>query len=571
MASAPSATSIVLSVFADPSDQRRAFASISASPVGARPWQEIRLEDLKSPLNWSYPKLLYELSKDNERNREAREFGKNLHAVFFPNDIKQAFVEARAKFFGQRVRLVIDCCEKLMEVPWELLHDGADFLLLQDCSIIRVIRSMPPGEAYFGPISQMGLITVTPDFDASCHIQELQRTIEELGVKTKLCQKPNREQLFKFLEDTSLDSLYFLGHGSEGQILLDDGFLDAGDLAQSLSASMRVRLVYLSSCGTAERRADEGVFSGVAQRLMLRGPVGSVIAMQAKISLEVALRFAKAFFPGFVKGGDPEGSLIKARLITGNIWARAIPVLYTHVRGPEEFERNRLKSLFRANSSTRFSLSLPTLQMGIPKDVYLSGKITVSVNPAGAYHYRGETHPLTAVRAAVDVMGLLVKIAPKDQIEFVAVGSEIPPDRTHQFFFGSGANNQTRLRSLGAELQFELGDKEWTLSDIANNRTYKTPNLSSKTVTPEAFEKIPDYAAVQKIIDPGSGHVYCFIAGLGDRATRGAAHYLVKNWSAILDAHPDPERNFGILLSLRPGSQYNEMIELDRATGQPKA
>jgi hypothetical protein len=570
MAGTPFATSIVLSVFADPSNDKRAFASISESPVGATPWQEIRLEDLKPLLNWSYSKLLYELSKDSERNAEAREFGKNLHTAFFANDIKQAFVEARATSGGQGVRLVIDCSEELMDIPWELLHDGKDFLLLQDCSIIRVVRSTPPGEAYFGPISQMGLITVTPNFDASSHIQELRQTIEPLGVKTKLCQNPNREQLFKFLEDTSLDSLYFLGHGCEGQILLADGLLDAGDLAQTLSAPMQVRLIYLSSCDTAKSRPDEGVFSGVAQRLMLRGPVGAVIAMQAKISLEIALEFAKAFFPGFVKSGDPEGSLIKARLISKNIWARAIPALHTHVRGPEEFERNRLKSLFRADSNTLFSLSLPTLRMGIPKDDY-ENPVTVTVKPRGAYHYRGETHPLTAVQAAVSVMGLLVKIVPKGQIEFVAVGSEISPDRTHQFFFGSGTANQTRLQSLAAELQFEFGKKEWTLRDNAKGLSYKTPNLSSKSMTPKVFDKIPDYAAVQRIFDRGSGHVYFFIAGLGDRATRGAAHYLVKNWSAILDAHPDPEEKLVILLSLRPGSQYSEMIELDRTTGEPKA
>src|SRR5207249_1792095 len=134
---------------------------------------------------------------------------------------------------------------------------------------------------------------------------------------------------------------------------------------------------------------------------------------------------------------------------------RAIPVLYTHVRGPEEFERNRIRSLLRADPSTRFSLSLATLQMGIPKDDYQSGRVKVTIDPEGAYHYRGETHPLTAVRAAADVMGLLVKIVPKDQIEFVAAGAETSGDSTHQFFFGSKIN-QTRLEALKAELQFEF-------------------------------------------------------------------------------------------------------------------
>src|SRR5205823_1282476 len=101
--------------------------------------------------------------------------------------------------------------------------------------------------------------------------------------------------------------------------------------------------------------------------------------------------------------------------------------------------------------------------------------------------------------------------------------------------------------------------------DEPYERTYTVPN--PVRVGHVQFNSSPDYAAVQKIFERESGRLYFFISGLGDRATRGAARYLAKNWSSILDAHP--EDSFAILLMLRPGSEYHEIIELNRATGQP--
>jgi hypothetical protein len=565
----PFLTTVRFSVFVDPVDKRRALASLSESPVGASPWQAVDLRGIRRPLDWEYSKLLYILSKEGT-DAEAREVGKNLYAVFFAEAIQQVFRSARSTAPRGKIRIAIDSCQELCDIPWELLHDDHDFLLRQDCSIIRVARELPPGVAYFGPLTRVAVVAVTPDFDARGHVDGLAAKLKTLGVEAVTCRDPNRRELMDFLDREPVDALYFLGHGRAGQVLLkpdrgDSGWLDAGDLAQWLPDPAeprrpRVNLVYFSSCGTAERRPEEHVFSGVAQRLMLSGRAGSVLAMQAKIGVTEAFRLAESFFEGVVRGGDPEAALLRARTVVSNIWARSIPVLYTHVDGPKEFRKNRLARLLGMKPGDGVGVSLAALRMGVKQPDYDKLKEQLLKAVEGVFYYRGRTYGQGDVHAVKELLDLLTQVG--DLSRVIITGDDELPDCPVAFFFGS--HSHQRVESLVHEYarQFDLqtGDQHWAVVDRDYQRRYEIPAPTRQDVN---YYDQDDWGIIEKAV--GGGRCYFFVCGLGDRATRGCAYFLARRWEELLAQHQD--RPFAALLRFpgRVGEDYTRGELVDRA------
>jgi hypothetical protein len=568
-----------LSVFLDPADKKenRVLVSVSSSPHGASPWQAVSLDQLRKPLDWTYSRLLYQLSfpGEDDGSEMARQFGRSLFDVFFPGKVGERYRSVRDECRDRDapLRLAIDAGPGLVEIPWELLHDGVDFVLTQDCSVIRIERLLRPDVAYFGPLTKMGIVAVTvdPDFDLGAHVEAIRNVLFSRGVPSIECSlDPDRRALQQFLEKPEMDGLYYLGNGREGAIQVrasgaGGSWLDAGDLAKWLprpqqAGGRAIKVVYLNSCSTSTVLRDGGAFSGVAQRLLYSGRIGTVVGMQAQIADVPGLAIASAFLERLAQTGDPEGALAGARTAVSNQWARFTPVLYTHVNGPQEFERNRLKALLQATDETRFSLCLATIVKGVRKrDLQ---KANIRIDPPELFRYPNECHPRTAVRAAASVIELLTKIVPATQIEYADAGAETDGKATHQFYFG-GHQVQERLGPAGAKLQFAWNDSEWWVTDTEFNHKYSVPNVSR--LTPEEFEAITDFGFIEKLIDNGK-RVLFGIAGFGDVSTRGAARFLADNWKDILERYPTG--NFALVLMRRPRAPYHEMIEVDRMTGR---
>src|SRR5262249_10421774 len=160
------------------------LVSVSSSPHGASPWQAVSLDQLRKPLDWEYSRLLYQLSFPGEDDQSdmAREVGRNLFDVFFPGKVGERYRSVRddCRKREATLRLAIDVAgSRLVELPWELLHDGDDFLLTQDCSVIRVERELRPDIAYFGPLDRMGIVVVTvdPKFDLGPHVKAVKQVL----------------------------------------------------------------------------------------------------------------------------------------------------------------------------------------------------------------------------------------------------------------------------------------------------------------------------------------------------------------------------------------------------------
>lgn len=564
-------TTVRLSVFVDPSARGRALAALSETPVGASRWQDVSLDQLDRPLNWDYAKLLYLLSKESSANATARRIGRNLYELVFCGDLAITFARARAAAGHRQLRICVDASDELIDVPWELLHDGNDFLFTQNCSIIRVAAELPPDVAYFGPLTRLALVSVTPDFNAQLHLDRLAAMLNTIGVRAVKCENPSRQELQAFLASQAVDALYFLGHGKQGHILVrpdgESGLLSAGDLAswfpERSNASRRVNLVYLNSCGTAERRPDENVFSGVAQRLMLSGRVGTVVAMQAKIGIADGFRLAEKFLEEVVHKGDPEAALFVARTGVENICARSIPVLYTHVKGPEEFRRNRLSRLLAIRPRDKVGLSLAALKMGVKPDDYEVAKegLFKAIKDAGdPYYYRGRTYAQGDVHAAKELLDLLTEIGPLSGATITS--DDLLPDCPTVFFFGSRSHRgvEALVHEYARHFNLEGGAEVWAVVDLKHRLRYE---LKAPTRRDVDYYAQDDWGIIEKATS--NDRCYFFLCGLGDRATRGCAYFLGRRWEELLAKHQD--RPFAELLRFpgQMGEDFTRGELIDRA------
>lgn len=517
-----------------------------------------------------------------------------------------ACLGAAAAGEGVMVRLALAVrAEKLIPLPWEYMHDGASYLLNCNHSIVRVIDGLRERQAPFSPIRRILVAVANPSggkyqrFDAEGHVKSLRKRIEKLpGIEVADWLIPaTRNTLEQKLRDENFDTLYFLGHGTfdevlGGQIILEtdppqqsraaskrrragkDDPLDADLLAEFLANAPdgeRVRFVYLNSCSTAET-GEENTFTGVAQRLMHDGEVASVVAMQTPVEQTAGLAIAEGFFDEIKRGFSPERALLLARRRSSNSkdsYSWGVPVVYSYVSGPEDFEKNRLAALLSAEvGKSTYGLFLPTFRRGIPTKEYEAVKITH--DPPHTYSYKGQSFSRRDTEAVWCVLNLLSRVARHDEIEEYSADEHDRAECSHWFLFGSKSNDMVNSIINRAEnsnnFRFEYTREQWTLHDRKHpEHTYTIDDPSQMSSGTYAMTK--DYGAIEKIVDEESGRVFFLFSGLGDRATHGCGWYFMHHWEELL-GQLNEEKEFGIILSFPQGLGFNVADRIDRATGK---
>lgn len=573
------------SVFVDPSDGGRAFASLSRSPEGATSWAAIDREGLAPLLQEPWPETLYRLafpSQDSDHS-QAREIGRQVFDVFLPGAVGEGLESVRKTLDGRRLRLAIDADSfshsgSLVDIPWELLHDKNDFLHRSDCSIVRIERQLAPDLAYFGPLSRIGLISALPPqkhgvpFDQVEYLERLSETLEGLGAQAPFLPRATRRSLVKFLESADFDAIYFLGYGTEGKLLLHSGtdgkrrdWLEAGDLADMLSPSgsdRQVSLVYLNSCLSAAGEGQLAV-AGVAQRLLMKGRVGSVVAMQAEIEVNTAQQIASDFLEWVVQVGDPEAALHRARLLHSDMWARSTPVLYTHIAGPEYFRRNRLARILGTEPQGTVGISLPSFRMGCKEEglAELSNQAVIaSLEKKEIYFYRGPTVAATGLLGTKTLLDLLGEVTALGNID-IRPDEDGEPEGETTFYFGSISNQYTpaMVEQYSEDFRLAFTTDEWTISDIKKGVSHTVPNPAKKHEGSTYVER-EDWGILEKNVT--RGRTRFFFAGLGDRATRGCPYFLSQNWESLLATFQGGP--FALLLHFPPGVPYTHATLVDR-------
>lgn len=275
-----------------------------------------------------------------EQQEAARDWGQKLFNGLFSGELlrtyylKQGWVANEGRHLRLRLRLADDARLDglpLRQVPWELLHDGRDFLgLRRDHSIVRhpetdepagplpVKRQLRVLVAAASPGDQIGL---PEGFELGALYTGVQQLAPRLAVDG-LDDPPSTFDALKhrLAEIHPCHVFYFTGHGEPGGLVFekDDGTSDArsaGEVA-ALLMGQEVRLVVLNACYGAQAPAPD--IASVAQALVEAG-LPAVVAMQSailtgKVWYAPAVRFANEFFFHLALGWPVDACVTEARL-----------------------------------------------------------------------------------------------------------------------------------------------------------------------------------------------------------------------------------------------------------------
>ena len=244
------------------------------------------------------------------------------------------FVDGKLpKGAGEKEQAVADeAAAELLALPWELLHDGRDFLFLGKHAV-RVRRRLP--NYYRQPVRptklpiRILLVSPRPEgedvgyIDHRVSARPLVEAVESLGELAQLTVLT--PPTFGALEDAlktadkdgePFDVVHFDGHGvydrrvGLGSLCFENPndirklvgremeLIHAGRLA-GVVRDYRVPLVFLEACQSAKTEADPT--ASVAARLLEEG-VTSVVAMSHSVLVETARRFVGAFYHELARG-----------------------------------------------------------------------------------------------------------------------------------------------------------------------------------------------------------------------------------------------------------------------------
>ncbi|GIL16006.1 MAG: hypothetical protein BroJett039_11790 [Chloroflexota bacterium] len=329
-------------------------ANVAQSPSGQATLELVRPfspEELQT--------VFSQLSRNNAA--AARAFGKKLYDAVFADEIKIAYLSsvgiAASQNAGLRVRLRLNETPELAYAPWEILHDGQDFLAFSpQFTLVRYLELRQPLKSFAAQAALRVLFILSSPRDDEpldlarewARLQDALADAVSAGlVEIELLEHASLTNLQEQLGKAQYHILHFSGHGMfdaraaadapQGKLVFvnEDGrrqVVDALELGRLFKAHDSLRLVVLNACEGA--RADTGnVFAGAAQTLIEKA-VPAVIAMQFPITDEAAQTFSRALYGAFAdsfeSGFQLETALSRARLAmqrSGLEWAT--PVLFS--------------------------------------------------------------------------------------------------------------------------------------------------------------------------------------------------------------------------------------------------
>ena len=342
--------------------------------------------------------ILTEDGKDFDTNYLVY-IGQALYRSLFPegkveNAFKAALRLAESKNTQLHIQLRFEDDSskrsRLADYPWELLHDGQDFLLHHQVTFSRYIAhdALPPNLSTFEQLNV--LLVSSAAFDKELGLQKLSKkeqqaiykglesahdaghinldeldyaTIDELrkyftehqgknaphvvhfdghGIFAKRCKNGNCHTIHKRISATHCNKCNselpkaqgYLAFESEGNKPDYVSAKELGALLQQTSfadGSQKpggVALVVLSACQSAMALEGESVFNGAAQNL-INHRIPAVVAMQYSVNVDAATEFAKQFYRSLGQKNSLAVAISQGREamgVEGNQWYR--PVLY---------------------------------------------------------------------------------------------------------------------------------------------------------------------------------------------------------------------------------------------------
>lgn len=293
-----------------------------------------------------------------------QDFGKRLYDAVFAEQVRINVSSSRqlAQRDHQTLRLILRLSQSaaLQDLPWELLHDGTQFLALStDTPIIRTLEAPQSIQALtVRPPLRVLVVMASPSDYEPLDLENEWRKLDAaltnvqatgLFVIERL-EQPTLGALQTRLANDEFHVLHFSGHGTFSgapqmpALLFHDERgrgqrVTAAELGALVGDRRALRLVVLNACEGAQASTRDA-FGGIAQAL-IRQTVPAVIANQFSMTDEAAGMFSRVLYDALAKGMPVDGAVTEARkaLFANRFpdeWAT--PVLYARTSDPTLFD-----------------------------------------------------------------------------------------------------------------------------------------------------------------------------------------------------------------------------------------
>jgi tetratricopeptide (TPR) repeat protein len=269
-------------------------------------------------------------------------FGRQLYDTVFTGQVDELWQarQAEAKRRRQPLRLVLRpdpaSARPLLNLPWEYLHDGNDFLALGWRTPLSRLPWGVPAEG----LSQLGealrlLVVICAPHDLGQN-QVLDYAGEEdiiLGatasarrhgrIEIEIAPDGTPETLARCLRELDPHALHIVAHGGfdrtrdRGELTMEDGNgrqrqVPAPELADLIERRARsLRFVFLASCHSAVAPRTEG--NTDLARALVEAGIPAVVAMQHAVLNRSAMQLGEVLYRGIADGEPLDAAMKQAR------------------------------------------------------------------------------------------------------------------------------------------------------------------------------------------------------------------------------------------------------------------
>ena len=270
-----------------------------------------------------------------ERVRSARRFDldawKNKTQAIGSTAFSSFLPSHAQKFIKERCEWAIQLTTNRVDIPWELLHDGEEFLCIsrplgRRPQNLKEPKRLPPREK--GPLRALIVGNPTDDLPgAELEAKAIEDVLSKKGCNVDLLLTSKVATATEFVvrvRTQSYDLIHYAGHGyfdyknpALSGLQFNDGPVYAEELERILNSKA---FVFLSACeaGRSETTISTSGFlgefvEGVATSVMLAGAIGCLGSIW-KIGDEIAKDFALVFYRHLLSGETIGEAVRQARI-----------------------------------------------------------------------------------------------------------------------------------------------------------------------------------------------------------------------------------------------------------------
>jgi CHAT domain-containing protein len=270
-----------------------------------------------------------------------RKAGQYTYGHLIPPRI-QALLEGST---ADHLRMDVD--ERLIDLPWELIHDGSDFLCMRYAAGRRLVSdqlSAADGIRHPRPVRDASaLVIADPTADlpgAKKEGEEVSALLTRAGLRVDFLTGRDVKKRDVLMSLRQYDIVHYAGHAThdslnpdESCLVANDGEIQAFEIARFLKAPCP-SVVFLNACWSAEELRDPEAYSpmmrGLSRTFMYAGVtafLGYLVPVPDRSAKSFAIEFYTSISVGRSIGESVRRSRIAVRESYGDgdvTWASAV-------------------------------------------------------------------------------------------------------------------------------------------------------------------------------------------------------------------------------------------------------